>query len=161
MRRYVALALALAFAPALSWCACAAPSVVAPPPSRVFHGADAAAVHGYDVVAYFVDGRPVEGDARFAFVWREANWRFASAEHRDAFAKEPERYAPQYGGYCAFGMSRGYKAPTEPDAWTVIDGKLYLNYNREVQKKWAENRSDFITKADANWPRVQDDPPVE
>ena len=83
-----------------------------------------------------------------------AKWLFSSAEHRDAFAKEPEKYAPQYGGYCAYGVSQGYAVKIEPDAWTIVNGKLYLNYDRGVQKTWEKDLPGYIAKADKNWPGV-------
>jgi YHS domain-containing protein len=112
------------------------------------------AIEGYDAVAYFADGKPVKGSDEFRHEWMNATWRFASAEHRDAFAKEPEKYAPQYGGYCAFGVSRGYAVPVDPEAWKVVDGKLYLNYNKDVQTEWNKDIPGYIRKADANWPEV-------
>ena len=112
------------------------------------------AIHGYDAVAYFADAKPVEGSIDFTHEWKGAKWRFATAAHRDLFAKDPEKYAPQYGGYCAFGVSRGYAVGIDPEAWAVINGKLYLNYDKKVQKAWLENPAGYITKADANWPRL-------
>jgi YHS domain-containing protein len=112
------------------------------------------AVKGYDVVAYFTMGKPVEGSSDHEFEWNGATWRFASAEHRNLFAKSPRKYAPQYGGFCAFGVSRGYTVGIEPDAWRIVDGKLYLNYNRDVQAEWVKDIPGFIAKADANWPKI-------
>lgn len=112
------------------------------------------AIDGYDVVAYFTDGRPVKGSGDHEFEWRGATWKFASAGHRDLFAKDPEKYAPQYGGFCAFGVSRGYAVGIDPEAWRIVDGKLYLNYNREVQAEWVKDIPGFIAKADANWPKI-------
>lgn len=113
------------------------------------------ALNGYDPVAYFTEGRPVRGESAYAVQWQGATWHFANAQHRDAFRADPERYAPQYGGYCAYGMSRGYKAPTEADAWTILDGKLYLNYNQKVRTEWDKDRGGYIRKADENWPQVK------
>ena len=112
------------------------------------------AVEGYDVVAYFTDGKAVRGDNDFEHEWMGATWRFASAAHRDAFAKDPGKYAPQYGGYCAFGVSRGYAVGIDPDAWKIVDGKLYLNYNAEVQQTWLGDVPGHIRKANENWPKV-------
>jgi YHS domain-containing protein len=112
------------------------------------------AIRGYDPVAYFTEGRPVKGSAEFTHRWNGATWRFASAENRDRFAQAPEKYAPQYGGYCAFGVASGYAVKIEPDAWSVVDGKLYLNYDKSVQAKWQADVPGYIRKADANWPRV-------
>lgn len=113
-----------------------------------------AAASGYDVVAYFTESRPVQGSAAHTAEYQGATWRFASAANRDAFEADPARYAPQYGGYCAYAVSQGYTAKTEPDAWKIVDDKLYLNYNRSVQKRWEGNQSNFITEANANWPKV-------
>ena len=113
-----------------------------------------AAIRGYDPVAYFTDARPVKGDAKITHQWKGATWRFASAANRDAFAKSPEKYAPQYGGYCAFGVAGGYTVPTVPEAWSVRDGKLYLNYSKGVQRDWLKDPAGYIGKADANWPKA-------
>ncbi|MCD6043545.1 MAG: hypothetical protein K0R40_3148 [Burkholderiales bacterium] len=113
------------------------------------------ALQGYDPVAYFTEGKPVRGKAEFAARHDGATYRFASAANRDAFAAAPAKYAPQYGGYCAFGMASGYKAPIEPDAWTVVDGKLYLNYNRSVRSRWSSDVPGHIRKADAHWPKLR------
>jgi len=112
------------------------------------------AVKGYDVVAYFTQGKPVEGSSDHEVEWNGATWRFASAEHKNLFAKEPRKYAPQYGGFCAFGVSRGYTVGIEPDAWKIVDGKLYLNYNRDVQVEWMKDIPGYIAKANANWPKI-------
>lgn len=112
------------------------------------------AIRGYDPVAYFTLGRPVKGSPAFTYRWNGAEWRFASAENRDRFAAAPQKYAPQYGGYCAYGVANGYAVKIEPDAWSVVDGKLYLNYDRSVQAKWKKDVPGYIGKADANWPQV-------
>ena len=113
-----------------------------------------AAIRGYDAVAYFTEAKPVKGDAKFTHQWKGATWRFASAANRDAFAKSPEKYAPQYGGYCAYGVAGGYTVSTVPEAWSVRDGKLYLNYSKGVQRDWLKDPSGYIRKADANWPKA-------
>ncbi len=112
------------------------------------------AVGGYDSVAYFTEGKAVKGDKRFAIDHGGAQWRFVSAENRDRFAGAPERYAPQYGGYCAWAVSQGYTASGDPQYWRIVDGKLYLNYDADVQKKWEKDIPGFIVKADQNWPTV-------
>jgi YHS domain-containing protein len=117
--------------------------------------ADGKAIRGYDPVAYFTEKKPVKGNPNWSYDWQGATWTFASAQHRDTFKADPERYAPQYGGYCAYGLSRGYKAPTEPDAWTIDGGKLYLNYNLSVRDDWDRDRQTYIQKADQNWPQVK------
>ncbi|AQG78294.1 YHS domain-containing (seleno)protein [Spirosoma montaniterrae] len=116
---------------------------------------DGKAIRGYDPVAYFTDGKPVPGDSSLSYRYQNATWYFASQQHLNAFKESPEKYVPQYGGYCAFGLSRGYKAPTEPDAWTVSDGKLYLNYNQKVRTEWDKDRAGNIQKANQNWPTIK------
>lgn len=112
------------------------------------------AVHGYDVVAYATDGAAVRGRSEYEFRWRGAVWRFASAAHRDQFEQQPERYAPQFGGYCAWAVSRGYTADIDPEAWKIVDGKLYLNYSKRVQRMWEQDIARNIAKGLANWPGV-------
>jgi YHS domain-containing protein len=113
------------------------------------------AIKGYDPVAYFADGKPAKGDAKFSHDWNGATWRFASVEHRDAFKAEPEKYAPQFGGYCAWAVSQNYTANSDPEnAWRIVNGKLYLNYNREVQQKWEADIPGNIAKGDSNWPKI-------
>ena len=112
------------------------------------------AVKGYDVVAYFDDGKPVEGSAAHEVQWNGATWRFASAATKAKFVAAPETYAPQYGGYCAWAVSRNYTADADPHAWKIVDGKLYLNYNAKVQSGWSEDVPGNITKADAHWPKL-------
>jgi len=114
------------------------------------------ALKGYDPVAYFSEKRPVPGKPELTARHEGATYRFASAANRDAFAAAPATYAPQYGGYCAFGMASGYKAPIEPDAWTVVDGKLYLNYDSAVQRQWLTDVPGYISKADARWEKIRD-----
>ncbi len=110
------------------------------------------AVKGYDVVAYFTQGTAVKGRSEFRHDWMGAKWYFVSAANRDEFAKSPEKYAPQYGGYCAWAVSNNYTADIDPEAWKIVGGKLYLNYNRDVQKMWEKEQAERIKKADANWP---------
>jgi hypothetical protein len=112
------------------------------------------AVGGYDPVAYFTKGQPVEGKKEFQTRWMDAEWRFASAENRDLFVAAPEKYAPQYGGYCAWAVAQGYTASGDPQRWKVVGGKLYLNYDDEVQRKWEKDIPGFIASADRNWPAV-------
>ena len=112
------------------------------------------AVHGYDVVAYVTKSAAIKGRSEFEYRWQDAIWRFASAEHRDLFHKSPDTYAPQFGGYCAWAVSRGYTADVDPDAWCVVDGKLYLNYSRRVQRMWEQDVAGNIAKGRANWPGV-------
>ena len=141
----LALALALAFF-------AASPGAALSPINRTIFGG--VAIDGYDPVAYFTDGRPVEGSKTHTFVWNGATWRFASAARRDLFALEPLKYAPQYGGYCAWAVSQGYTAGIDPEAWTVHDGRLFLNYDSSVQKKWALDIPGNVAQGDGNWPKL-------
>ncbi len=112
------------------------------------------AVEGHDPVAYFTDGKPVKGDRDFSFDYQGAEFRFASAENLARFKADPAKYAPQYGGYCAWAVAQGKTAKGDADHWRIVDGKLYLNYNRSIQGKWEVDIDGFITSADANWPTV-------
>jgi hypothetical protein len=112
------------------------------------------ALGGYDMVAYFTEGRPVKGSPSFTHAWEQTTWHFASAAHRDAFAADPLKYAPQFGGFCAYGVSRGYAVDIDPNAWTIVDGRLYLNYSKSVQRTWDKDRATYIQKAEANWPAI-------
>ena len=109
------------------------------------------AIRGYDPVAYFLDGKPVKGSAQFVHTWMGAKWQFASQDHLDRFKAEPAKYAPQYGGYCAYGVASGYLVKIEPEQWAVIDGKLYLNYDADVQARWRKDPEGFIRAADAKF----------
>jgi YHS domain-containing protein len=137
-------------------------ALLAPPPASAggivnssFLGG--VAIEGTDPVAYFTGGKPVPGSSEFEHEWMGATWRFASAEHRDRFAADPEKYAPQYGGYCAWAVSQGYTAKIDPAAWKIVDGKLYLNYSPAVQSQWQSDIPGNIAKADANWPAIKSD----
>jgi YHS domain-containing protein len=112
------------------------------------------AVSGYDTVAYFTEGRPVKGDRRFSTRYQGAEWRFSSQQNLELFLGDPQAYAPQYGGYCAYAVSQGETASAEPDLWTIHDGKLYLNYNRRINTTWREDMEAFIEQADQAWPAV-------
>ncbi len=112
------------------------------------------AVKGYDPVAYFVQNRPVKGRAEISLSWGGATWRFASEENRDLFQSDPERYSPQYGGYCAYAMASGELADIDPSAWKIVQGKLYLNFNRRIQRRWEKDIPGYIEKADKYWPAV-------
>ena len=115
---------------------------------------DGIAIDGSDAVAYFTEGEPVAGDAAITFDYKGATWRFSTEANRDAFAADPEAYAPQYGGYCAYAVSQGYTAPTVPDAWSIVDNKLYLNFSRSVRRRWERDIPGHIAAANANWPSV-------
>src|SRR5574339_753246 len=112
------------------------------------------AVNGYDVVAYFTESKPVKGSKDYSFEWKNAKWHFGSQQNLDLFKSDPEKYAPQFGGYCAFGVADDHTAPTQPDAWTIVDGKLYLNYNTDVMKMWREKKEEYIIQGNKNWPGV-------
>ena len=114
------------------------------------------AIKGYDTVSYFKEGKAVKGDKAFAFQWHGANWYFSNKENRDLFAATPGKYAPQYGGYCAWAMSTGRKAHTDPEVWKIVDGKLYLNCSRDAFIKWEADIPGNIIKADANWRKLAD-----
>ena len=117
---------------------------------------DGVAIDGTDPVAYFTDGRAVAGSEQFELAWNGATWRFASAAHREQFRADPERFAPQYGGYCAWAVGHGHTATIDPEAWSIVNGKLYLNYSRDVQTKWTPEKEKWIDAADRNWPRLRD-----
>jgi len=119
----------------------------------VNRSSDGLALRGYDAVAYFSEGAAVEGRAEFAHQWNGARWLFKSAENRDAFAREPEAYAPQYGGYCSYAVAHGYTADADPQAWKVVGGKLYLNYNADVRLLWEQDIPGFLQKSEQNWPQ--------
>jgi YHS domain-containing protein len=126
-----------------------------------FFEKDGVAIGGYDPVAYITDGKAVAGSREITIDHKGSTFRFASAANRDAFAADPEKYAPQYGGFCAFGTASGYKAKIDPAAFTVVGGKLYLNYNEAIQKKWRADIPGFVAKADKNWPEVSKQTKVE
>jgi YHS domain-containing protein len=113
------------------------------------------AIDGYDPVAYFTEQKPVKGSTQFRSDFLGSTFQFASAVHREAFAADPSKYAPQYGGYCAYGMAKGYKATIDPAAFTVVGDKLYLNYSETVRSRWLSDIPGNVQKADANWPEVQ------
>jgi hypothetical protein len=114
------------------------------------------AIDGTDPVAYFTEAKAVKGSSGFTHQWKGAKWRFKNAANRDAFAASPEKYAPQFGGYCAWAVSQGYTAGIDPEAWKVVRGKLYLNYSKGVQSQWAEDIPGNIAKAESHWPGVLD-----
>ncbi len=110
------------------------------------------AIKGYDPVAYFTEGAPRKGSKEFSSEHKGAKWHFASAANKALFDADPERYTPVYGGYCAYGVAQGYLVKIEPDAWAIRDGKLYLNYDKNVQAEWAKAPATYIKQADAKWP---------
>jgi YHS domain-containing protein len=112
---------------------------------------DAGAIGGYDAVAYHLEMRPVQGDPAYAYRYNDATWYFASQQNLQRFRADPQRFAPQYGGYCAYGMSKGLVVSTDPQAWTIADGKLYLNYSEGVRNTWLKDVPSFVEKADRHW----------
>jgi YHS domain-containing protein len=116
-----------------------------------FGGRTDTAINGYDTVAYFTDGKPVKGQDGFATEWMGAKWKFDSQAHLDLFKANPEKYAPQYGGYCAYGVTQDALVKVEPEQFTVRDGKLYLNYDADVQAKWKKDPAGYIKQADAKF----------
>lgn len=117
---------------------------------------EGSAIHGYDPVAYFKEGKAVKGSKDFAFAWNGTTWIFSNQANLESFRKSPDKYAPQYGGYCAYGVYEGHKAPTEPEAWTIVDGKLYFNYNLKVRELWRNKKEEKIQIAEKNWPALKD-----
>lgn len=133
----------------------AGPMAAAQQPVRpVNTDATGLALHGFDTVAYFTKNKAVKGSPDFEFTWNGAVWRFASAANRDAFAKQPDAYAPQFGGYCAWAVSRNYTADVDAEAFSIVDGRLYLNYSKWVQLRWHLDRLGNIVKGEANWPKL-------
>lgn len=124
-------------------------------------GNSTVAVQGYDVVGYFTDGKPVKGDGDHVVVHQGVNYLFASDEHKKLFEANPEKYVPQYGGWCAYGVSVNKKFISDPTVWKIVDGKLYLNLSRPVALKWTLDVPGNIKKADANWASVKDKAPSE
>ncbi len=150
MRRPLTLVLASA---ALALAAVSIPALGARPPvhTGIFGNV---ALGGHDPVAYFRAGRPVPGSRDFTASHGGARYRFATAAYRDAFLADPARYLPQYGGYCAWAVAQGYTAPGDPKVWKIVNGRLYLNYDAEVGRRWEEDIPGHIRRADANWPEV-------
>ena len=113
------------------------------------------AIQGYDPVAYFTNEKPTKGSSDFTATYKNAIYHFSSEENRDLFRASPAKYAPQFGGFCAFGVTKGRKFDTDPTAWRVVDGKLYLNLNKDVQKVWLEDVPGYITNANQTWPTIK------
>ena len=135
---------------------CAAVASASGPKPPVNQQNGGLALKGYDVVAYAVGGTAVRGNPEFQQSWNGAVWRFSSSENQARFARDPEKYAPQFGGYCAYAVSRGYTADIDPQAWRIVEGKLYLNYSKRVQRLWEQDIPGNIAKGQANWPAVLD-----
>ena len=139
----------LAAAPVAAWVA--GPALAMEPETFQTGGV---AINGVDPVAYFADARPVAGSAEYTVMYKGAEWRFVSAANKAAFEGDPEKYGAKFGGYCAFAASRGYLAPTIPEAWTVYDNRLYLNANLRARELWLQDVPGNIAKGEANWPGI-------
>ncbi len=114
------------------------------------------AVSGYDAVAYFTQGEPAKGSNDFQTEYKGVAWKFASQENLDLFKADPEKYAPQYGGYCAYAVAQGTTASADPLQWKIVDEKLYLNYNADIRKRWEQDIPGYIVKANSNWPKLME-----
>lgn len=112
------------------------------------------ALGGYDPVAFFTQSKPVKGSASYSYNWEGVNWLFTDKSDLEKFKAEPMKFAPQYGGYCAYGTSQGHKAPTQADTWTIVNNKLYFNYNSKVKDIWTKNQSALIDSANRKWSTV-------
>lgn len=128
-----------------------------PRASAVNVNSESVAIHGYDTVAYFTEGKPTKGSSEYRHEWQGATWHFASSANRDLFAANPERYAPRYGGYCSMGLAIGEYSDADPEMWTIIDGKLYLNKNERVQAMWREGPNAYIVASELNWAKYRDE----
>ncbi|MEZ4825748.1 MAG: YHS domain-containing (seleno)protein [Bacteroidia bacterium] len=124
------------------------------PYSEIYTTRDGA-IKGYDPVAYFTEGKAVKGAEPYSFKWKDATWYFSSPENLATFKANPEKYAPQYGGYCAYGVADGHKASITPEAFTILDGKLYLNYNQQIHERWNKDQQGYIKTADEKWGTVK------
>lgn len=145
-RALLALPLAIGLASALR---------AAPASGQTVHlSAGDVAAGGYDVVAYFTRGEAVRGSRALQARWNGAVWRFSSAESRDAFVADPARYAPAYGGFCAWAAAENYLAPGDPRHWRIVDGRLFLNFNASVHRRWEGDVPGNVARADANWPAL-------
>jgi len=122
--------------------------------ANAYNNSRGVALQGYDVVAYFTEAHAVRGQTAYTHQWNGVRWQFKDAANRDAFARAPVRYAPQFGGYCAYGVSRGYAVDVDPEAFAIVDGRLYLNYSKSVRQTWNQDRPGYIDKARGLWPRV-------
>ena len=145
------ISLAVIATVALGLAACANSGGVA----RVNKTPDGLAVRGFDAVAYFVAQNAVQGDGKYEYVWNGAKWLFSSKENMEKFKQNPEAFAPQFGGYCSYAVSRGYTADADPTAWKIVDGKLYLNYNQGAKEAWEEDQEKSIKDGQSNWVEFQ------
>jgi YHS domain-containing protein len=148
-RRTVFAVLALLAAPQI-----AVESALAASPEIFVGLVPGTALGGYDAVAYHTQGKPVQGSTEFTTRWKGAEWRFASRDNMELFRADPQAYAPQFGGYCAYGVAGGYAVKGEPEVWKIVDGKLYLNYDARIQRRWEADIPGYIAEAGAKWPDV-------
>ena len=135
----------------------ATPAMAATPAPAVYTASDGLGARGHDPVAYFTQGKPVRGSAAHQLEWGGATWRVASAASLAAFKADPARYAPQFGGYCAWAVSQHYLAPGDPNVWKIVDGKLYLNANARAKQLWEAEQAEAIDRGHRNWPAVLSD----
>jgi len=112
------------------------------------------AIKGYDTVAYFTQGEAVKGNKKYSTDYNGARWLFSSNENLVLFKEDPEKYAPQYGGYCAYAVAQNTTASIKPELFTIVGDKLYLNYSKSINEKWRKDKQQFITAADGNWPSL-------
>lgn len=129
----------------------AAAPAMADKPVNTLGSADGVAIRGYDPVAYFRQGGPRQGLPEHAARHDGATWYFASAANRALFLADPERYKPAYGGFCAYGTSRGYLVKIEPEAWSIVEGRLYLNYDLDVRATWSKDTKTYLARSERNW----------
>lgn len=122
---------------------------------QYFSSKSGLALKGYDVVSYHEEGKAVRGSSSFQERWGDAVWYFASAENAERFAADPEKYAPEYGGYCAYAAANDAIAPIDPEAFTIVEGKLYLNFSHSVRRRWNRNHEEYIKSANRNWPKLR------
>ncbi len=142
--RWVVLALCTAFV-------LVPPTSAAGDESLFNKGADNVAIEGYDTVAYFTQDRAVKGSKDYEFEWQDARWHFSNVKHRDLFAANPEQYVPQFGGLCAGAMTRGVVVKADPEAWTIVDGKLYMKVNKSFRDEWRQDPAGNIKHANEAW----------
>ncbi|MEM7181428.1 MAG: YHS domain-containing (seleno)protein [Spirochaetota bacterium] len=154
MRQTFSLPALLAFFFAMCWSSSvfAAPRVSLKKPS-FFGGSYTYALNGYDTTTYW-SGRLKKGKKAFKYRYRGVTWLFASAANKDKFKANPQKYAPQYGNYCAWAIADGSLAAGDPTVWSIVNGKLYLNYNKGIRKKWEKKPASFIKKANSQWPSI-------
>jgi YHS domain-containing protein len=126
-------------------------AIASPAQNSKISTTNAVAIKGYDPVAYFLQNKAVEGSDNYSLDWSGAKWKFIAQANLDSFKMAPEKYAPQYGGFCAYGCSEGHKAPTDPNAWTIVDNKLYLNYSLKVKELWIKDTASRIRSANEYW----------